>query len=165
MVVVVTGVAGAGKSTIGRRLADELGCSFYDADDFHSARSVRRMGEGIALTDADREEWLTALEVLVQSLCERAELAVLACSALRAAHRARLQRAGEAGDGVLGFVFLRIDPALAHARIERRVGHFMPASLVASQFSALEAPDDVLVVDADLPPAEIVARIRAAYSL
>ena len=152
-VIIVMGVAGAGKTTVGRALAEALGCAFYDADDLHPEDNVARMRAGQSLTDDDREPWLAAIEALIASLVSRETPAVLACSALRARYRERLRHPG------VRFVFLRIDPAEAARRIETRTGHFMPAALVESQFAALEVPRDALVLDASRPPSELVEEI------
>jgi gluconokinase len=166
MIAILMGVAGAGKTTVGRRLARELGWHFLDADDFHPPGNVRRMRAGIPLTDADREPWLAALEDRIRSLLLAGESAVIACSALKSAYRARLARpAGETGDDVR-FVLLEIDPAEARRRIESRTGHFAPSSLVESQFLAFEPTGaDVLTLDATRPPDSLVRQIHAAWNL
>ena len=143
MIVVVMGVAGVGKTTIGRRLAAALGWDFYDADDFHSPANVEKMHAGVALTDADREPWLDRLQALVADLGRRGRSAVLACSALRRAYRARLAVAGID----VRFVHLTADPSTIRARLAARGGHFMPASLLDSQLATLEAPEDAVTVD------------------
>lgn len=165
MVVIVTGVAGAGKTTVGRMLAEELGWRFFDADDYHAPENVRRMEAGVPLTDEHREEWLGELEALVRTLLEQGENGVLACSALRAGYRDRLQRAGGAAlERLVRFVFLEVSPVEARRRVSGRAGHYMPASLTDSQFATLEPPDDALVLDASYSPAELVRRIAAAVA-
>lgn len=161
LVLVVMGVTGAGKSTVGRALAGALGRDFADADDFHPAANVARMRGGEPLTDADRAPWLAALRAFVAGRVADGAPAVLACSALRERHRAALAPAG-AGAAV-AFVFLDVTPALARERLLARRGHFMPPALVASQFDALEAPAAALHVDAALPVPEIVAAVRRAF--
>jgi gluconokinase len=163
LVVVMMGVTGAGKTTVGSLLAQELGWSFADADTFHSVANVEKMRAGEALTEDDREPWLAALEAHVASLLEAGECGVLACSALRSEYRERLGRPAATHDGEVRFVWLRISPEEAHRRLQLRKGHFMPASLVVSQFDALEVPHDVLVVDAVHTPGEIVREIRASW--
>lgn len=156
MVLVLMGVAGAGKTTIGRLLAAELGWAFYDADAFHPVENVERMRRGLALSDRDRRAWLEALQALIAERLARGESAVLACSALKAAYRRRLR--GTAAD--VRFVYLRLSPVEADRRLRRRTDHFMPAELLPSQFETLEEPTDAWVVEAEQPPTVIVAQIR-----
>jgi gluconokinase len=156
--IVVMGVAGAGKTVVGRALADSLGWTFVDADDFHSPANVERMRRGIALTDADRAPWLAELRRLIaRRLAERRPV-VLACSALRRGYREELA-AGAPERDMVRFVYLDVSPALAARRLERRRGHFMPGALIDSQFAALEEPDDALRIDGALPVEEIVMRV------
>lgn len=162
MIVVVMGVSGAGKSTVGALLARELCWDFFDADDFHPEANVAKMRAGEPLTDADRAGWLTALAELIDRLVRAGRHAVLACSALRASHRDRL-RARHTAEVKL--VYLRGDPALIRVRLAQRRGHFMTAALLDSQLATLEEPRDALVVDVDATPATIVERIRAGLGL
>jgi gluconokinase len=163
-VVIVMGVAGAGKTTVGRALAAALGWAFYDADDFHPPPSVACMRRGVPLSDDDRAPWLAALRALLARLLAEGTPAVLACSALKRAYRAALLPAG-ASAGAVRFVYLDAAPALARRRLEPHPGHFMPASLVDSQFATLEEPADAVRVDAALPVAEAVARARDALGI
>ena len=133
VVVVVMGVTGVGKTTIGRLVAEDYGWAFLDADDFHPPANVAKMRSGVPLTDADREPWLTALRAEIDARLARSESAVLACSALKQSYRDRLH----ANDAVC-FVYLRGDAALIHARLLARSGHYMDPGLLASQFAALE---------------------------
>lgn len=134
--IVVMGVSGAGKTSVGVALADRLGLAFADADDLHPAANVEKMRGGHALDDADRMPWLDAVGA---ALAEApAPGIVVACSSLRRAYRDRLRLA--APDAV--FVALEGDEALLAARLGGRRGHFMPAALLASQLAAYEAPDD-----------------------
>ncbi len=131
--VVVMGVAGCGKSTVGLALAEALGCRFVEGDDYHLPESQRKMHDGIALTDADREPWLDRIGELFAA--EPASL-VVSCSALKRRYRDRL-RAKEPG---LRFVFVEIDREESARRVGSRPGHLFPTSLVDSQFEALESP-------------------------
>jgi gluconokinase len=145
--LVVMGVAGCGKSTVAAELARALDCPLIEGDDHHLPASKAKMRDGIALTDADREPWLDALGAL---LAQAPGSAVLTCSALKQRYRERL-RACVPG---LRFVYLEIDVGAARDRVASRAGHFFPASVVASQFDALEPPTGeagVLAVDAGLP--------------
>ena len=158
MIVVVMGVSGAGKSTIGAALARELGWHFIDADDHHPPANVARMAAGEPLTDADRRPWLDALNGLLRN--EKRD-AVLACSALKQSYRDRLT----AGIVDFRFIHLKGDAELIGARLAQRRHRYMPASLLRSQFEALEPPEKAIAVDvsADVPAcvAAIVQRLRA----
>lgn len=157
-VVVVMGVAGAGKSTVGRLLAHELGWSFADADAYHSPEAWEKMGRGEALTDADRAPWLARLEsVIAEHRGARTPL-VLACSALRASYRAALVPP-DAPHGAVAFVYLRVPPETTHARLASRRGHPVGPALDASQWATLEEPADALWVDGTQTPS---ACVRAA---
>lgn len=156
--LVIMGVAGAGKTTIGRLLADELAWSFIDGDDFHSPDNRARMAAGIPLTDADRNPWLAALNTFLQDSGRAGRNVVLACSALKRQYRQKLT------EGVAGniYVYLQVDPVTLANRLRNRPDHFMPAGLLSSQLSALEEPDEGLTVDATPPPDQVVAAILNA---
>ncbi len=154
IILIIMGVAGSGKSTIGQLLADRLGCAFYDGDDFHPAANVEKMRHGQPLTDADRASWLSALADLIRTCLQRHETAVIACSALKQSYRDELHVADE-----VRFIYLRGTYDLFEARLRQRTGHYMPPSLLASQFAALEEPRDALTVDGGAPPEHIVAEI------
>ncbi len=156
--IVVMGVAGCGKSTLGRLLAHELGLEFIEGDEFHPAENLRKMSDGIALEDADRQGWLDRLGAELQS---HARGAVLSCSALKRAYRERLRLAVPP----LRLIHLSVTPELANARVHARSGeHLFPTSLVASQFAALQDPlgeGCVLQLDAALAPSQLLATAAA----
>ena len=160
MVVVLMGVAGAGKTTVGRLLAGELGWKFYDADDFHPPANVEKMRGGVPLTDEDRKPWLEALRSLVASCLERGGRAVLACSALKEEYRERLLV-----DERVRVVYLKGDYSLIEERLKNRRGHFMKPGMLDSQFDALEEPRHALQVEVDAPPEEIVETIKDRLKL
>lgn len=150
--VVMMGVAGCGKSSAGQALASSLGLPLIEGDEFHSASNLDKMRQGLALTDADRADWLSALGL---ALAQQNKGAVLTCSALKRAYRDRLRT----WVPDLHFVFLDIDPGTAHRRVTARAGeHLFPPSLVDSQFATLESPvgePGVLRVDATRPLDEL----------
>lgn len=153
------GVAGAGKSTVGARLAAILDWPFLDADALQPRANVEKMGHGIPLTDADRDPWLTRVREHIEDYVRAGRSAVVACSALRRGYRERVRV-----DPAVRFVFLKGDTALLLDRLNRRVGHFVKAPLLASQLAALEEPIDALTIDAALPVDDIVQRIRVALN-
>jgi carbohydrate kinase (thermoresistant glucokinase family) len=161
VVIVVMGVTGVGKTTVGQLVAAQLGLPFYDADDFHPEENRRKMGAGTPLSERDRKPWLRELAQRIPGW-EAAGGAVLACSALRAQHRKTLEQAG----GKLAFVFLDAPPEVIRARLESRPGHYMPPSLLDSQLEALEAPaaEEALRVDADRPPEQVARAIVEGLS-
>lgn len=158
--VVVMGVAGSGKSAVGRALARRLGWAFVDADDHHPAANVAKMRAGRPLTDADRAPWLAALHDLVADHHARGEDLVLACSALRRTYRGQL--AGSVPD--VRLVHLDVPRDVLSARLRERQGHFAGVDLLASQLADLETPvdDEALVVDGTAPVADLVERLAAA---
>lgn len=151
--VVLTGVSGAGKTVVGRRVAAALGRRFVEGDDHHPQANRDRMAAGLPLDDDDRAPWLAALADELADAAARDEPVVLACSALKRAHRQRLRASGVP----VRFVLLEVPPAVAAERVGGRQGHFMPSSLVGSQFAALEVDVDLLVVDATLAVDDVVA--------
>jgi len=156
MIVVVMGVSGSGKTTVGKALADRLGWTFHDADDLHPATDVAKMRQGVALTDEDRKPWLDVVARLVRDEVTGGRDAVVACSALRRWHRDALRAAGPVRFAYLKGAYDEID-----RRLRARVGHFMPESLLESQFDALEEPaaTEALAVDVGLPVLAIVDAI------
>jgi len=150
MVIVVMGVAGSGKTVVGEALARRLEWTFVDADNFHSASNVEKMRSGVPLTDQDREPWLRALNSAIRKWIADSCNTVLACSALREWHRNAL-REGVIDAKAIPFVYLKGTYAQIEPRISLRAGHFMPESLLRSQFATLEEPDssEALVVEID----------------
>ncbi len=161
MIVILMGVAGSGKTTIGTLLSDVIGWTFFDGDDFHPQENIDRMRRGIALSDKDREIWLDRLHELVRGLNDRGESAILAFSALRKAYRERV------ADGVDGlrFLYLKGDPTLLEQRIKDRKGHYFGADLLGSQFETLEEPEGIAMVDVAGEPEEVVARVRKVLGI
>ncbi len=155
--IIIMGVSGSGKTTIGQQLAARLGWDFYDADDFHPAANIAKMTKGIPLTDADREPWLDRLRALIVSCRDENHPGVLACSALKAAYREHLIN----GDQDIQMVYLKGSFDLIWSRMSARKDHYMKADMLASQFAALEEPSDALVVDIDKSPDEICDEILA----
>ena len=153
MVLVLIGVSGAGKSTVGKLLARTLQFEFYEGDDYHTEASKQKMRSGVPLTDRDRQPWLEAIRALIASIQARNGNAVIACSALKRAYRAYLRAES------VQFVYLKADPALTRERLERREGHFFNPLLLESQFETLEEPRHAVVVSAEKPVSEIVAEI------
>ena len=151
MIVLVMGVAGVGKSTIGAALARNLGWRFIDADDYHPPENVSKMKAGIPLEDADRWPWLSRLNFELRKL----EQAVLACSALKASYRQRLS------EGIPDFrtVYLRGSFDVVDSRMKTRSHRFMPAALLESQFAALEPPANAISIDVAATPDDCVAAI------
>lgn len=160
MILVMMGVCGCGKSTVGEALAKSLGWRFLDADDFHPPANVAKMAGGTPLTDEDRWPWLDGIADELAAILARGEHAVLACSALRQAYRDRLARAGD-----VRFVHLAGDRATIAARLAERKHRYMPSSLLDSQFAALEAPAEALVVDVSQDIDRQVAQVIAAFGL
>jgi gluconokinase len=162
-IIVLMGPAGAGKTTIGKPLADSLGWRFLDADDLHSRENIDRMHRGVALTDAERAPWLATIRSALSRALESGTNVVLACSALKEDYR-RALIPPNAEDSVR-FVYLRADEAVLRERLAHREGHYAGPSLLKSQLDTLEEPADAVWVDASRPPEEIVARIRETLGL
>ena len=154
--VVVMGVSGCGKSTVGAALARALGLRFVEGDALHPTRNVALMAAGTPLTDEDRRDWLQAVAATLAGA--QADGAVVSCSALRRSYRDLLR--ASAPD--LKLVHLRGEPALLAQRLQARKGHYMPPSLLQSQFDTLEAPgadESVYTADVELPPSQLVAQL------
>lgn len=159
-VIVVMGVAGAGKTTVGRALAECLGWSFIEADDYHSAANVARMRRGVALSDDDRMPWLASVRHAIEVVLAHGDRAVVACSALKHAYRIALTPAKAAQ--TVRFVFLDASEDLARERLAARRGHYAGVALVESQLATLERPREALRLNAAETPVALVAEIRAA---
>lgn len=160
MIVVVMGVTGCGKTTVGAALAQRMGWRFLDADDFHPPANVAKMAAGTPLVDEDRWPWLDRLAAELRAIEQSGGSAVLACSALKESYRARLAAAGD-----VRFVHLTGDEATIAARLASRRHRYMPASLLSSQFATLERPANAVEVDVRLPVERQVDAIRAALAV
>ena len=160
MVIVLIGVSGAGKTTIGKLLAQDLDWPFYEGDHYHPRSNLVKMAQGIPLTDEDRWPWLDGLHRLIATII-LSQNAVVACSALREEYRLRLQRNN---DGVV-FVYLRGDYHLIRHRLAERADHFMEADMLESQFHALEEPEGVITIDVAPEALDIVDAVKQALSL
>jgi gluconokinase len=161
--MIIFGVSGAGKTTVGELLARELGWHFYEADDFHSPANIEKMRRGVPLTDDDRWRWLENLRELIKQRVAANENAVLACSALKRVYRKHLRVSAE-----VKLVFLRGDYALVAEQLRQRRGHFMNPALLRSQFADLEEPqpeEEVLTIELDRTPHELVKEIKTKLHL
>jgi gluconokinase len=161
LVLVVMGVSGSGKTTVGRLLADALSADFTDGDDLHPEANRAKMAAGRPLTDADRAPWLAAVGAWIDEHLAAGRRGVIPCSALRRRYRDQLRRPG------VGFVYLNGSYELIAERLRQRHGHFMPADLLESQFADLEPPqpdEHALSVDISLPPdQQVTAIVRALH--
>ncbi len=160
MIVLVMGVTGAGKTTIGNLLAQRLGWEFADADTYHSPANVEKIRRGIPLDDADRRPWLKSLRQAMEQWVAEHRNVVLACSALKKGYREQLFLGNE-----VKFVYLKGSYDLIYQRLRLRHGHFASEKILASQFADLEEPGDAVTVDIDQPPEQIVAEIKRGLGL
>jgi gluconokinase len=160
MIVIVMGVVGAGKTTIGKLLAEQMGWEFADADDFHPASNVAKIRTGIPLTDRDREPWLDLLHAKIVEWIKQGHSAVLACSALKGIYRDKLDAGPE-----VRFVYLKGTADLIASRLQARRGHFANESILASQLADLEEPEGAITVKISETPPQIVNDIRKGLGL
>jgi gluconokinase len=156
MVVVLMGVSGSGKTTVGKLLAEALGAEFAEGDSYHPPENVEKMRRGIPLDDSDRWPWLEIVSTEIDRWLTAKKTVVLACSALKQSYRDVLAK----GRPEVRFVYLEGDEALIRSRLADRHGHYMPASLLKSQIATLEPPADAITVDIAGSPQAIVAEIR-----
>jgi carbohydrate kinase (thermoresistant glucokinase family) len=163
VIVIVFGVSGAGKTTIGKLLAKDLGWRFLEADDFHPRANIDKMRRGIPLTDEDRQPWLDSLREQIGKCVEARQDAVLACSALKRTYRDYLRISGE-----VRFVFLQGNYTLIAEQLRHRHGHFMNPKLLRSQFADLEEAkpnEDILTIKLGRTPEELVEEIKTKLGL
>ena len=154
LIIVVIGVAGSGKTTIGTMLAAAMKCTFLAGDSLHPQENIDKMSHGIPLTDSDRGPWLSAIHARMLDYFERGQDLIVGCSALKQSYRRVLAK------GIpITWVYLKGSRALIRSRLARRSNHFMKVDLLASQFDALEEPDDALIVDVSATPSVIVEHI------
>jgi gluconokinase len=155
MIILLMGVSGAGKTTVGELLAKQLGFAYIEGDSFHSAANIGKMRSGIPLTDDDRLPWLQEMAKSIDIWIAKEKNVVLSCSALKQSYRDLLIK-----NKPVKLVYLKGPIDLISSRVEKRTGHFMPQSLLQSQFDALEEPTDAITVDVSSSPSEIVKEIR-----
>ena len=157
MIVVVMGVAGSGKSTVGTMLADAMHCPFLDGDSLHPATNIEKMTRGIPLTPIDRAPWLAAIHARLLEAFRSGRSLVVGCSALRQSYRAAL------AEGIaITWVYLKGSEALIRSRLRHRDGHYMKADMLAGQFEALEEPSDAIIVGVLQSPEVIVKQVLTA---
>jgi carbohydrate kinase (thermoresistant glucokinase family) len=161
LAIIIMGVAGSGKTTIGQKLASSLGWPFRDADEFHPPENIAKMSAGTPLTDADRAPWLTAIRAYIDHSLARGESVVVTCSALREDYRQALVTHPDR----VKLIHLAGDYSLILQRLAQREGHFMKPEMLKSQFATLESPRDALVLDIAQAPDALVAEIKQVFSL
>lgn len=154
MIIVVMGVSGCGKTTIGQQLADRLGWPFFDGDAFHPPVNIDKMRQSQPLTDTERAGWLAAIADQMRALMALDQSGVFACSALKQKYRDQLRVTGQ-----VQFVYLRGSYQLIESRLQQRSGHYMKPNMLASQFEALEEPRAALTLEIASPPEQLVAHV------
>lgn len=159
-VIILMGVAGSGKTTVGSLLARELNWDFYDGDDFHSESNRTKMAENMPLGDQDRASWLMSLKNLLDQNNQAGKSVVSACSALKESYRGILKI-----NQNVQFVYLQGPYQQIEERLNNRAGHYMSAKMLASQFEILEEPKNTLIIDITNPPEEIITIIRKGLNL
>jgi len=157
-VLVMMGVSGCGKTTVGKLVAEQLQCEFIEGDEYHSPANIAKMSSGQPLNDEDRYDWMNALNQKISEVLSNGKCGVLACSALKEKHRIRL---AENWESQVLYIHIQGTFEQIHERMQAREGHYMKAGMLRSQFEALEPPSDVPVYDAELAPEEIAERVLA----
>lgn len=161
MIVILMGVCGCGKTTVGRLLAERTGWPFHEGDEFHPPENVEKMSRSQPLTDEDRQPWLSAIADEIRATIDREKSAVFACSALKGEYRKKLWQ----DDPHVRFVWLTGSEQILRDRMAAREDHYMPADLLDSQFETLETPDDVPAVDIDTEPEKITDEVQRVLGL
>lgn len=161
MIILLMGVAGSGKTTIGRLLAQELHWPYFEADDFHPAANKEKMGRGVPLDDDDRAPWLAAIRRTIDDCATQHRSAVFSCSALKEKYRRQLTE----GRTEIRLVFLTGTRELLRERLEGRAGHYMKPGMLDSQLAILEPPTGALTLEVSQPPAGLVQEIRRHLGL
>lgn len=161
-VIILMGAAGAGKSTVGRQLANQLGWCYVDGDDFHSTANLEKINHNLPLTDEDRRPWLEHLRTAITGWVSSGTYVVLACSLLKASHRAMVLTNTKEH---VRIAYLKADRPLLERRLLNRTDHVMKVDLLDSQLETLEEPIDALVLDASESPQKLAHRIREAFEL
>jgi gluconokinase len=160
LIVILMGVSGSGKTTVGRLLSADLGWEYLEADDFHPPANIQKMRRGVALDDRDRAPWLDAMAAALEERAGAGKNAILGASALKRAYRKRLRVSPD-----VRFVYLKGTPELIKQRLEHRRGHFFSPELLRSQFEALEEPGDALVVNVANKPSTLVEQIKSGLGI
>lgn len=161
MIIIVMGVSGSGKTTVGKLLAESLGWNFSDADAFHSPENVKKMRRGIPLTEADRQPWLEALQAAIKQWLQENTNVVLACSALKDSYRQFLVVDRDS----IQLVYLKGTYDLIQKRLQERQNHYMSETLLQSQFDALEEPLNTVYIDISQSPQAILQNIKAVLKI
>ncbi|QLE55366.1 gluconokinase [Nostoc sp. TCL26-01] len=160
MIILIMGVSGSGKTTIGQQLANSLHWEFRDADSFHSPENIEKMRHGIPLSDEDRIPWLQTLHTAIKNWLQENQNVVLACSALKASYRQFLLL----DSNNVKLVYLQGSFTLIQQRLQERQNHFMSEKLLKSQFDTLEEPDNAILVDISQPPEQIITFLKTYFA-